>query len=173
MSEKRWLLGLVIAGLGCSSTAANWSSAGGPAATEAQIYETVVRYVTRHYAPGGNTTGPAAFCLAVGRRSAQAFGQSRRDPGETWVASRQLLGRMADLDPPIVPASDCAWNESAEEIHVASGERAVLLTVDHPTFSSSVRASTAVRTRENASYGFRHLCELALESSGWMVRRCL
>lgn len=173
MSRKRWILGVMIVGWGCSSTPANWSNAGGPAVAEAQIYETVVRYITRYYVPSGNTPTPAAFCLAVGRRSAQASGQSRRDPGEIWVASRQLLGRMADLDPPIVPASDCAWNESAEEIHVPSGERAVLLTVGHPTFSASARASTTVRTRENESYAFRHVCELRLESFGWTVRRCL
>lgn len=157
----------------CSSTPDNWSNVGGTAATEAQIYETTVRYIAQHYDPFDGAPAPVALCLAVGRRSAQALGQARRGEGEPWVASGRLIARMADLDPPVVPVSQCEWNAAVEETHVPSGRAAVVVTVDRPTFSTPVRASTTVRTRQNASYAFRYRCDLDLEGFGWVVRRCL
>lgn len=173
MTRRVLVLALVLSAGGCAAPRANWSDVGGVAQAEAEIYEVTLRYVTRYYDPSGRAPGPAAFCVAVGRRSAQALRDARRSEDEVWVPSVRLLSRLGDLHPPVVSIVECEQNDEVEEIHRPTGDRAVVVTVERPTFESPDRAITQVRTRENASYVFSYRCELRRRDFGWEMRLCL
>lgn len=159
--------------MGCSSSGSRWSDLRGGESVELVLYEATARFITSFYVPSERVEVPAAFCLAVGRRSAQVLRQKRRSPDETWEPTRLLLSRLADVEPPVVRVSECEWNDEVEEVHRPSERPAVVVRISHPSFASPTTASVQVDTRESATYRFGYRCDLARRAGEWVVERCV
>lgn len=137
------------------------------------IYEETVRYITTYYIRSPRVPEPAAWCLAVGRRSDRALSLQRRDPGETWIPSRRLLSQLSDVEPAVVAVSECSWNSEVEEIHMPTDSAAVFLLVDEPNFDSPDVASVRVLTRESQAYVFSYRCDIVRDEPSWRIVRCV
>jgi hypothetical protein len=156
----------------CASGPQTWSDVGGAATAEMDIHEQTVRFAVRYYEPSRRGP-PAAFCLAVGRRSINAVSEVRRARGEIWIPGHRLIARLSDLRPAVVPGSECDQDADRREVHRPSGGQGVLIHVSEPAYSSPERATVRLSTNESPQYRFSYRCELRREALDWTVVRCL
>jgi len=134
-----------------------------------------VRYIARHYDPNDFLGEPKAFCLVVSESAwnremiatAMSGRNSDLDPPTT------LLARLRDVQPRVVPISQCQWGSSLEEVLTDSGERAVSLGVGYPNWVTPNLARLSVTVRENQQVWYRYQCSLERGPEGWGVRQCV
>ncbi len=176
MSARMWR-GAVVAALvaagGCASGSSGWSELGGPQATEMAIQEQAIRYVISYYEPSSSAVPPQAYCVAVASRSSNSVSRRNLDDTEIWIPNRRMVARLGDIEPGVVPASECGRNDDVEVIYGEEAVPAVLISVSRPRFASADQATISVGTRESAVYSFRYSCDVVRSGFGWSVRRCI
>ena len=89
------------------------------------------------------------------------------------MPSRRLISQLNDVEPTVVPVSDCSWNSEVEEIYLPTDSAAVLLQVDEPDFDSPDVASVRVLTRESRAYAFSYRCDIVRDEPSWRIVRCV
>lgn len=163
------LLLLVLLFLGCGG-GPDWPTpvSGDP---NLEVYDTTIRYIHRFYDPGPGLDLPAAWCVAVGRRSTVPLGEARRD--ERWHPGEALLRRLADLRPRVVPVTDCRWDSDLVEIYIPTQERAVAMSVSRPVYGTPESARVQVTTRESDRYRGSFDCRLKQSTDEWEILDCL
>lgn len=168
------LLGALIAiGAAACSTSSPGFRAGGAEQGELEVHAAVVRFVAEHYQAAGRAGPPQAWCLAVGRRSRLAANEFRRDAGEPWMPSRRLLARLSDLQPPVIPVSECGHDDGQQERVLETNQPAVLIVVSHPVWETHETARVQVAMRESPTQSDVAVCRLVLRAEGWAIRDCV
>lgn len=161
----------LVSAVGACGGQMDWSAMS-PQRTEIAVYTSTARFMITNYRPSGRTGVPAAFCLVVGRRENVARGQRARE-SHRWDPARELLLKLSDLPTPVVPISECEWNNNLEEIHRPTGGRAVVLGISQPLWTREDFATVRVTTRENSTYRGSWTCNVRLHVADWEVLDCV
>jgi hypothetical protein len=136
------------------------------------VYEAAARYLVRHYVPNPAVDGPvAALCLTVGRQARVPVRQQKRET--EWDPDPELLRRLRGAEHPVVPVSQCGWDEHLREVHLPTGGRGVVVALGHPSWVSRASVYLEVTSRESESYAFRYGCRLSWSVDQWSVDHCL
>lgn len=161
---------LVLAGCSSSRTPFQGATTSGD---EAAVHEAVIRFIARNYQSSARAGTPRAWCLAVGRRSGLTYNAFMRGSDEPWNPSARLLSRLTDVEPRVLPVSECGQDAGLQERILETDEPAVLLVVSHPVWETAETASVFVGMRENPSQEDRARCRLVRGPEGWSVRDCV
>ena len=162
---------LLVAVVGACGGQMDWTAMS-PQRTEIAVYTSTARFIIEYYQASERTGEPAAFCLVVGRREGVARRQRARE-SDRWDPARELLLNLSDLRTPVVPISECEWNNNLEEVHRPTGGRAVVLGISQPTWNREDFATVWVSTRENSTQYDRWSCNVRLHVGDWEVLDCL
>lgn len=159
-------------GLATCASRPGWNHLGGEPVAEAGVYEAVVRYVHAYYdAPDWNAS-PAAWCLATGRRASSVARGRVGEDRSAWAPTPRLLSSLNDLTPPVRRIDDCATDDGDERL-LDSGERAVVMAIEHPAWESPEFARLLVYTRQDTRASNRFSCRVARTTEGWRVQECI
>lgn len=171
-AARRVLLTLLLGTVGCG-TAGTPFQEGSTSGNEVAVHAAVVRFITTHYEPAARAGTPAAWCLAVGRRAGQAVNSFRREADEPWNPSPRLLSRVSEVEPRVIPVSQCGQDDGLQERVLETDEPAVLLILSHPSWDTHETATVVVGMRESPTFQDRAVCRLTRGSDDWRVRDCV
>lgn len=162
---------VLLATIGCGAPM-RWNHLGGEAAAEQGVYEAVIRYVHTFYdAPDWNPS-PAAWCVAIGRRASVAARGRDGSDDSLWTPPPRLLTNMSDLTPPVHPIGDCGTVDG-EELLLETGQRAIVVALEHPFWESPEFARVLVFTRQDPRAFNRFNCRVARTFEAWAVQECI
>lgn len=159
-------------GLAACASRPGWSHLGGAPVAEAGVYEAVVRYVHTFYDPPYWNPAPAAWCLATGRRASSTARGRVGEDRSSWTPTPRLIASLNDLTPPVRPIDECATDDG-DELLLATGERAIVIAIEHPAWESPEFARLLVYTRQDTRASNRFSCRLARITEGWRVLECI
>jgi hypothetical protein len=79
---------------------------------------------------------------------------------------------LNDLTPPVRRIDDCATDDGDERL-LESGERAVVIAIEHPAWESPEFARLLVYTRQDTRANNSFSCRVARTTEGWRVLECI
>ncbi len=158
--------------LSACSSQPGWSHLGGAPVAEAGVYEAVVRYLHAYYDPPDWNPAPAAWCLATGRRASSVARGRVGEDRSAWAPTPRLVSSLNDLRPPVRRIDECATDDGDERL-LATGERAIVVAIEHPAWESPEFARLLVYTRQDTRANNRFSCRVSRTTEGWRVQECI
>jgi len=167
----RWLATGVLVFVASCASSPEWDAKRDTEGEREAIYEAAVRWLVSNYQPSRWTPEPSAVCLVVGWRfrTVQAL-SSRKDE---YDPPSTLIRRLRDVDPPVLPISDCGWDEEVHEVVRTTGEKAMSLGIGYPSWVTANLAYVPVTFRETGLKRNSYRCSLTRGLEGWRVRKCV
>lgn len=164
---------LVVAATSACGTAGTPFGSSGGTSEEIAVLEGVARFIASNYEAAARAGPPAAWCLAVGRRSRLATNPAYRGTDEPWNPEPRLLARLSDVRPPVLPVSACGQDAGQHERLLESDAPAMLMVLTQPYWESHEAVTVEVVMRESPADQHRVLCRLVRGVEGWEVRDCV